>query len=391
MNMTPQILDGNPRHTRFLRTRFFSSLDGLRFFSIVSVMAFHLGWPHLGARHWGDKGVQFFFCISGFLITTLLLREQAERGSISLRNFYIRRVLRIFPLYYAVLLIYVILIWTFQRHEPAGQLFFQNLPSFATYTSNWFMKYESHVDVHFWLSWSLATEEQFYLVWPVVIFLSGRKWQIPVIFMLLLASVEETLKYLVGAGIVDCGLPGNTILTSVATTICLGSLLAYAFHHPGSFKRCWALFGQVWSVPAAAIVLAVALYLKSTPDLPIYAAMIWFLGSVCIREDHALKPILASAPMRYLGTISYGMYLLHMLCRSALQKYLIDKPTLFLIATVALTAAAASVSYYLYERQFLKMKHRFSAAGKAGRVTNVIEKPNEPLPAQDGVALASSR
>ena len=80
--------------------------------------------------------MDFFFAISGFLITSLLLRERTAVGGISLRKFYARRTLRIFPLYYATLLAYIVLVAATRRHSPKGIRFFHHLPAFATYTYN---------------------------------------------------------------------------------------------------------------------------------------------------------------------------------------------------------------------------------------------------------------
>src|SRR5438874_13781643 len=97
-------------HQDYLRTKYFGSLDGLRCLSILMVIGFHCNLTCTSFFHTGQYGVSLFFVISGFLITTLLLREQKSSGTISLKNFYIRRTLRIFPLYYATLFIYIALV-----------------------------------------------------------------------------------------------------------------------------------------------------------------------------------------------------------------------------------------------------------------------------------------
>jgi peptidoglycan/LPS O-acetylase OafA/YrhL len=122
---------GDARYKAFRGTFRFASLDGLRCLSIVGVVWHHgpghqMGGP-LGS---GFLGVDLFFVISGFLITTLLLREQDRYGSISLKHFYIRRSLRIFPLYYTVLGLYVLLLSVFGTHTPPSRRFFANLPYF---------------------------------------------------------------------------------------------------------------------------------------------------------------------------------------------------------------------------------------------------------------------
>src|SRR5579862_2132540 len=106
----------------YRQARFFSSLDGLRCLSILAVI-----WHHTGIRTGGVHlaeagylGVDLFFAISGFLITTLLLREKEQCGQISLKAFYLRRSLRIFPLYYTIIVVYLIAVWAIDRNTIAG-------------------------------------------------------------------------------------------------------------------------------------------------------------------------------------------------------------------------------------------------------------------------------
>ena len=156
-----------PVHAEFRATRYFSSLDVLRAFAILAVI-----WHHTAASafdsalgHKGYHGVTLFFAISGFLIVTLLLREKAATGSVAMLPFMIKRALRILPLYYATLLLYVIVVALLERDPVARGQFMANLPAFATFTSNWFVAIDAP-RVIFYFAWSLAAEEQFYLIWP---------------------------------------------------------------------------------------------------------------------------------------------------------------------------------------------------------------------------------
>lgn len=143
----------------------FGSLDGLRCFAILAVIWHHgAGLGSTGFASQGYYGVPLFFAISGFLITTLLLRERSEAGSISLRKFYARRALRIFPLYYAVLGLYAVLLWLRPSLDGTEE-FFRKLPLFAVYLTNWI----NTPGMKFGFGWSLAVEEQFYATWPVLL------------------------------------------------------------------------------------------------------------------------------------------------------------------------------------------------------------------------------
>jgi peptidoglycan/LPS O-acetylase OafA/YrhL len=123
---------------RFVAIRRFAALDGLRAVSVIAVAWHHTsGTPGQSFTHKGFLGwtwVDSFFAISGFPITSLLPRERTAVGGISLRKFYARRTLRIFPLYYATLLAYIVLVAATRRHSPEGIRFFHHLAAFATYT-----------------------------------------------------------------------------------------------------------------------------------------------------------------------------------------------------------------------------------------------------------------
>jgi len=133
-------------YDQFRGVRFFGSLDGLRAASILGVIWFHTWYgttyfdalQRIPVLREGFFGVDVFFAISGFLITTLLLREREKDGKISLRDFYVRRGLRIWPLYYAMLGLYVVLVLLVEHHTDRGRAFFHFLPSYLTYTYTWF-------------------------------------------------------------------------------------------------------------------------------------------------------------------------------------------------------------------------------------------------------------
>lgn len=136
----------------------FGSLDGLRALSILGVLWEHSSlWAGMSApiATKGFYGVNLFFAISGFLICSLMIRERSKHGAISLRAFYIRRSLRIFPLYYAMLLVYALVVLVMEK-GPEGEAFFGNLPAFLTYTSNWFVGAGQDERVIFVFAWSLG-------------------------------------------------------------------------------------------------------------------------------------------------------------------------------------------------------------------------------------------
>jgi peptidoglycan/LPS O-acetylase OafA/YrhL len=314
------------------------------------------------AQH-GHHGVTLFFAISGLLITTLLLREHDRHGAIDLRAFYIRRSLRIFPLYYAVLLTYVVLVYLIERDNGFGQEFFSNLKYFATYTSNWFVALD--VRTVFYFSWSLAAEEQFYLVWPPLMKKLGtraRGLAVAAGLVVLLAAAELALPWVMGA---DRASQVLRIVQTVPLAIVAGVAAALLLHDKAAFERCWPwVAGTRWHSLfwlVAAVAAAVA------PGSSLAASHLGFallVASCCMREDHVLARLLLLRPMVYVGTISYGLYLLNLLCKQVVLRAagLAGVPLggwAMFFATLLLSIVVAGLSYKYFEGPFLRMKGRF--------------------------------
>jgi peptidoglycan/LPS O-acetylase OafA/YrhL len=355
-------------YAKFRKTRFFGSLDGLRALSIVGVILFHSWWGTPYYRRFdaipvlrqGSFGVHIFFVISGFLITTLLLREQDRFGKISIRDFYVRRALRIWPLYYATIALYVVLMWALQG--PArNATFFHYLPYFLTYTYTWFISPRWPTGP-FNLAWTLATEEQFYAFWPLVLRFLRNTWSSVVIVALVLLRIAA------GHHWTDAFLPPGwlptRIVLSISVAICLGVLLAQALHSEMLFQWLYAVLGRKWSAPAAAVATALCLYPRNPSLLPAFFATAAFVGACVIREDNGLAGLLRFRPMAYMGVLSYGMYLLNSVSIHAVELVLgklhMSNPLLVFPLALGVAMVAAFVSYRYFESRFLQLKTRFS-------------------------------
>ena len=361
-------------YERFRATNTFGSLDGLRAISIIMVIWHHVASPAYYSIHilrHGHLGVHFFFAISGFLITTLLLRERDGRGMISLKHFYLRRSLRIFPLYYAVILLYIVVVTLLERHSPYGQAFYGNLKYYLTYTSNWFVTLDQP-RVIFYLAWSLATEEQFYLMWPSVEKYFKGYWPVAIALGLIAVSFAASLD-LFSALIAHGSLPWR-MLTGIAIPICLGVLLAHLLHSRKGFDLARRVFGYRGSC----LVFFALLALLFSPPVEritplhyfaIYLAMAAIVASCVIREDHYLEKTLGIAPFHLIGVLSYGMYLLHMLSYHAVrmvgERVGLTHPLFYFAATTLATVGAAWISYTFFESYFLNLKKRFSRVAPA--------------------------
>lgn len=332
---------------RYLQSRYFGPLDGLRALSVVAVIWHHTAGAQMGGLLGrGDLGVDFFFAISGFLITTLLLREQRARGVVSLRSFYRRRVLRIFPLYYAVLAAYVVLTLALQRNAPEGHQFINDLPAFLTYTSNWFV---TDPKATFFLAWSLATEEQFYVFWPVVLtcalLIARRRGTAAAALVLAALMVADVAATALG----ESGTLGMTILTSVATPICVGALLAIATDTRRGFATLTNLLGGKWTGVVLLVLIGVLAGL-GIHRIAIGVVMAFAVTACCISDQGPLARLLESQPLRFIGVVSYGMYLLHVLIMNAIERALhTGTGVLLFVVTLAVTVVAAWLSFRYFE------------------------------------------
>lgn len=328
----------------------FGSLDGLRALSIVPVV-WHHATPGLlpGVLGRGPLGVDLFFAISGFLITTLLLRER-DVGKIDLRAFYTRRTLRIFPLYYFVLGGFVLHALFFREPGPVRDHFLASLPWYATYTSNWFVDNAVPHAVVFSFAWSLAAEEQFYLGFPWLLRVTKGVWP-AVLFMAIMLLVDQGAE----RGWIDAPPLASRMMKSLATPIALGSLAALALHTRA--KKVIALvLGQRWSAPMMlGLVFAGAIAPWSL--LTVHLLMTALVVAVCLREDHWLAPVLGSRPLAHVGLVSYGIYLVNVPCVQLARRLAETTIDVFIIG-LAFSVALASLMYVLVERPFLALRDR---------------------------------
>ena len=333
-------------------------LDGIRAFAVGSVALSH--WVpsiyHLGLP-WGSAGVQIFFVLSGFLITGILLRcrEYNDVGH-SLKSFYMRRFLRIFPLYYATLLVLFLLNFPQVREAIGWHLtYFSNFLFFST--GEW----SGHVS-HFW---SLAVEEQFYLLWPALILLVPEKY------------LARTIKFTIAIGIFSrfgspLLFPGvkmiGTLPTSNLDALGLGALIA--------FKKCnysktlrYTLF---CCIPAYFLLFifrhGVADYFcaRQLERTVMLLAFGWIILTAAEGFKGPAGKLLVTKPMLYIGKISYGIYVIHNFAEPAVELILNSlgaaAPKNFVIALplyAVFTLSLASLSWHLFESPLNGIKSRF--------------------------------
>ncbi|QDU70991.1 acyltransferase family protein [Mucisphaera calidilacus] len=356
----------------YRRRRTFGSLDGVRCIAIVAVIWHHSIGSDIAFFARGYLGVDLFFVLSGYLIVTLLLRERETRQRISLRDFYMRRSLRIFPVYYGLILA-LGLLYLIRPAFNGSDAYWSDLPFFLTYTSNWVHVATPNMSV----VWSLAAEEQFYLVWPAI-----EKF-LPQAGVWIVLALGLLLNQAINYGLLDDAWrsafgvePDLHILDSTFTPILLGVLLAHLLHRPAGFRLIESITAPRWSPIAwGAGLLALVAFAPSDisgwPRMAIQLLMFVWLASVVVREDHLLARVLGWWPVAWIGAISYGMYLFHMfaihIARELIERVSVLQfnGSLFLLS-LPVTILIAAVSFRFYESPFLRLKHRFAWQGKPG-------------------------
>jgi len=362
--------------TTLEQNRRIAGLDGLRALAVVSVVLTHYGAfanleksPFLPLFH-GVTGVRAFFVLSGFLITRLLLQEHEQNGRISYGDFVARRALRIFPLYFLFLLLASLLfVAGYWKTNPAG----------LTYA--WLYVYNfvppTLYDPLLAHTWSLAVEEHFYLLWPLALLILVPRER-ALIGFILVTAVASFASFVIlkrGIGVSGFFLERWTVVAAFSLLIgCLASVLAH-FQGASAFMRfCRSNAGLL--VAATLFAVPALLFIAPTLEghvLPVYtASAVQSLGIagvvlwIASRQDSAAVTVLEFMPLRYLGTISYGIYIWQgfFLAVSPLrdpQEAWPPSPALGLVGI----AIFAPLSYHYFERRFLAMKARFKGARRS--------------------------
>lgn len=348
---------------------YYLSLDGLRGVAILIVILYHLGLNHfLRPFHFlinGELGVNIFFVISGFLITTLLLKEKLAYGKISLKRFYARRALRIIPVAYLFLLILIILDYLYKIHLPASAfissfLFYKNFPfQFEPYSG------------HFW---SLAAEMQFYLIFPLLLAWNTNRYMIIVLSIVIIVPLISILGfYHVGF------LYSNRIIRLITQIIMysfwngpfivlIGSLASILlFKGIISIEKSKGHYFLSFFLLLIAITISNKLAVFYSKYLSEYvsAILIAWVILLNLKKRGLLSAILINPVFVKVGVISYSLYVWQELFignRSfpVWMRPFHDCPLgLFIIFKLVAVSIIAFASYYFFEKKFLKIKGRY--------------------------------
>ncbi len=338
--------------------KYFANLDGLRFICIAMVL-WHHGQPIArGTYALADRGflgVDFFFVLSGFLITTLLLREADKNGSFSIRNFYQRRILRIMPIYFFVVTVMALYFWQVKGME-VGRL----LPYYYLFLSNFLIEHLPTLSI----TWSLSVEEQFYLLFPITLFWLPRRFLPSALIIAIIVNI------VFGAGWIPLDAPVFGPLTialpnSTYAPILMGSLLALVAHSPSGFAFLNRSLGSNWAAVAMLALLILILRMApqdvtGVPNFIIHSCMTFALAALVLRTNTRLSRILQNPLIVRIGIISYGIYLYHMIAKDFMirvfAKIGIENDWLLLVAYSAASIVIADISFRTLEAYFRRFR-----------------------------------
>ena len=355
--------------------KYIKQLDSLRAIAVLLVIVSH--WIHnvevIERTKIGEVGVNVFFVLSGFLITKILLDNTIKSEllyipkSFLLKNFYIRRTLRIFPIYYLT----IFLLFLFSK--TSGTDIKTSFIYFATYTSNFYLFNIQAWDGMISHLWSLAVEEQFYLIWPWIILFANKRYILPIIIGFI--SIGVACQYLTS----------NINMSSVLTFNCfdafgLGALLSWQITFaPEKLKRFYRIASVFLAISIFFYVIGI--WQKQWVFIPLRTCIsfitLWIITYIILyRETDQLhfKFILNNRILIFLGKISYGLYLYHNIIPSTLNAKILNKYlnpllpeilskkyllSLQFIENSIMLIIIAWFSYLLIEKPFLSLKKNF--------------------------------
>ena len=377
----PDTIENQTQHINpgFPPRQHYPALDGLRGLAILLVVVYH-NFGFINYFFFGWLGVDLFFVLSGFLITDILLRTVNKPRYLA--NFYLRRVLRIFPLYYLFVLLALFVLPRLSPHFDISY-YYDNQVYIWTYLQNWLYIFKPHDGTNAMHHlWSLAVEEQFYLFWPLVILIIRNPKYLLLFISLALAAVIGLRLWIWMHHVADLAY-FNLYTFSRVDGICIGTMVALLLHINADFLKKYTYWIVLFfAFMNFAFYFVNSRYHFSFPYLALagystFAMMFGLLVNEAVTGGTPfITRLFSLAPLRFFGRISYGFYMFHW------PVYLLLSPILFqwlaprlqghglhfVVSTLA-TIAAIIISWFSYrffERYFLRLKDKWAATATEG-------------------------
>ena len=341
----------------------YPALDGLRGLAILLVVFYH-NFGFINYFFFGWLGVDLFFVLSGFLITDILLRTKNDPHY--LKNFYGRRVLRIFPIYYLVLVIFLVFVPSLNSGILKVDYYKTHQIWLWFYLQNWLYIFKPVPSDSLGLShlWSLAVEEQFYLIWPFVILLIGKVKPL-FFFMLTLLLLVIATRFLVWLYHIEKIAYFNLYTFSRIDGICIGSMMALLRQFNPHFLQK-NIAGIVFTLAGLNFIFYFFnnAYSFSFPFLAIvgyttFAVIFGILVNEAVNNNRIIVFLFDNGLMKFFGKISYGLYIFHWPIYLILRNVMTNLPNVIISIIASLIAIMISwLSFKFFESKILKLKKK---------------------------------
>ena len=343
---------------------YYPALDGLRGLAILLV-AFYHNFGFINYFFFGWLGVDLFFVLSGFLITDILLKTKNDPHY--LKNFYGRRVLRIFPVYYLTLIVLLFIVPVINKDLLHVRYYQDHQLWLWTYLQNWLYIFNPPPADSLGLThlWSLAVEEQFYLVWPFVILLI-RHVKPLFVFMFVLLVAIIAIRFIVWQYHIEKIAYFNLYTFSRIDGICIGSMTALLRQFNSHFlQKNIALIVSSLAGLNFIFYLFNNAYSFSFPFLAIigyttFAVVFGILVNEAVNNNTIITLFFDNRIMKFLGRISYGLYIFHWPIYLMLKNLSFNLPNLVIsIAATGIAVIISWLSFEIFESKILKLKKNF--------------------------------
>ena len=335
-------------------------IDGLRALAVIPVILFHGGFEWLSG---GYIGVDIFFVISGYLITSIILKEK-EAGTFSLARFYERRARRILPALFFILLVCLPFAWFWLLPHQLED-FGKSIVAVALFGSNiLFWKESDYFATDAELlpllhTWSLAVEEQFYMIFPLIMILFwmlGKRWLVAIISLIALFSL----------GLTEWGwrhFPEANfyLIPTRAWELMIGALLAFYLSH---YEQPKGIISHLGSLTGFVLIVSAIFFLDKSMPFPSFYALAPTIGTALIilfaTPETLIHRLLSLKFIVGIGLVSYSAYLWHQPLFAFARIRSIDEPSLWLISVLSITALVLAYLSWRFIEQPFRNKHRFT-------------------------------
>lgn len=371
-------------------------LNALRFFAALLVIITHIellkgqlgfsnSWKFLEQFNLGGLGVYFFFVLSGYLITYLLIHEKEKTGTTNIKAFYLRRLLRIWPLYYFITLLAFFILPNFEIMQvPWLEQFYEsnftiNLVLFLFMLPNMAFALNPAV-AHAGQLWSIGVEEQFYLIWPVIFKKTKNLLRALILLFIIVVGIKVLFILLLNSNTI----PSSDSMLALKKFMAMSKLECMII---GAFGAYWVKYNskKMLSIVYHPIVFGLSVlslplmnyfspeFLNDAVHLPYSVMFIVIILNVSNNKKGFM--LLENKFFNFLGKISYGLYMYHMMIVVFVIQMIakihgeigVEENILIYFCSIGLSILVAWLSYEYFEKPFLKLKSKFTIV-KSGKI-----------------------